>query len=253
MDSNRVFAGIDFSTGRQRLTVALLSPRLEVRSTKEHTPEETLEELASLGAVTVAVGGPLRLLQTEMAEEALIGESPEGRSKRTRAAEADLARRGIPVRRTPALESAAPAWMRSSLRMAKEFAARGFSEGKEGRESPRVMIETHPVACAAALLGRLPFRRETLEGRIQRQLALLREKVELPDPMDALEEITAHHILSGRLALEGIRRADELDALLAAYTAWRAYSSPDAVTWLGDDADGWICLPVKEMLEKYSK
>lgn len=254
MDSNRVFAGVDLSAGKRRLTVAMLSPRLDVGSLKEQTLEETAEELASFGEVAVAVGGPLRLFQTRVVEEAPLNEAlREGRPKRTRAVEMELARRGIPIRRTPALESAAPAWMRFSLRLAGELAAHGFPESKEVRESPRVLLETHPAACAAVLLGRLPFGRETLEGRIQRQLALLREKVALPDPMGALEEITAHHILSGRLALEGILRADELDALLAAYTAWRAYSLPGAVTWLGDDADGWICLPVKELKEKYSK
>jgi hypothetical protein len=103
------------------------------------------------------------------------------------------------------------------------------------------------------LLGRLPLARETLEGRIQRQLALLRERVALRDPMDALEELTAHHILSGRLALEGIRSPDELDALLAAFTAWRAFLYPENVTWLGNEADGWICLPGKDIPEKFVK
>jgi hypothetical protein len=254
MESNRIFAGIDFSTGRRRLTVALLTPRLDACSVKDQAPEEAVEELASLAAVTVAFGGPLRPAPAGVAEGTPIGESLRaGRTQRIRAAEMELAGRGIPVRRTPSLESAAPAWMRASLRLAGELAARGFVEGREPGANPRALIETHPAACAAALLGRLPFGRETLEGRIQRQLALLREKVALPDPMDALEEITAHHILSGRLALEGIRRAGELDALLAAYTAARASTSPDTVAWLGSDEDGWVCIPVKELLVKYAK
>jgi hypothetical protein len=254
MESNRVFAGIDFTAGRRRLTVALLSPRLDVRSLKDQTLEQAAEELGALAEVTAAAGGPLRPAPAGTAEGTPIGESLRaGRAQPVRAAEAELAGRGIPERRTPSLESAAPAWMRASLRLARELAARGFVEGREPGAHPRALIETHPAACAAVLLGRLPFGRETIEGRIQRQLALLREKVALPDPMDALEEITAHHILSGRLALEGIRRACELDALLAAYTAARAGSSPDGVSWLGDDADGWICLPAGELLEKYAK
>jgi len=254
MDSNRVFAGVDFSAGKTRLTVARLTPHLDIRSLTQQTPEEAAEDLASWAEVSVALAGPLRACRTEAADNSPIGEALRtGKRKRIRAAEAEHARRGIPVRKTPALESAAPAWMRSSFRLAGELAARGFSEGPAGRESPRAVLETHPAACAAVLLGRLPFGRETLEGRIQRQLALLRERVSLPDPMDALEELTAHHLLSGRLALDGIRRPDELDAILAAYTAWRAWSAPDAVTWLGDDAEGWICLPVKELMDKYSK
>lgn len=254
MDSKRVFAGVDFSSGKSGLTVAMLTARLDVRSLKRRTLEEAVEELSSCAEITVAAGSPLRPLRNETAEAIPIGPAlREGSIQRARAAESDLSRRGIPVRRAPALESAAPAGMRSSFRLARELAERGFLEGKKSRESPRALLETHPAACAAVLLGRLPFKRDTLEGRIQRQLALLRERVALPDPMDALEEMTAHHLLSGRLALEGIRRPDELDALLAAYAAERASSAPDAVTWLGDDSDGWICLPVRELKEKYLK
>jgi hypothetical protein len=143
--------------------------------------------------------------------------------------------------------------MRCGFELARRLAAGGFAEGKEACAEPRFMVETHPAACISVLLGRLPYGRGTLEGRIQRQLALLRERVALPDPMDALEELTAHHILSGRMELRGIYEAGELDALLAAFTAWRAHAHPESAGWLGDDADGWICLPGKELLEKYSK
>lgn len=254
IDSNRVFAGVDLSTGKRGLTVALLSSRLDVRSLKLRTLDEAAEELSSWAEITVALCGPLRPWQAEAAGESSAGEDPHaGRRKPIRAADAELARRGIPVRRTSAPESAAPAWMRSGFTLARDLTDRGFLEGRQVRESLRVLIETNPAACSAVLLGRLPFGRGTLEGRIQRQLVLLREKVALPDPMDALEELTAHHLLSGQLGLNGILKTEDLDALLAAYTAWRAFTSPDAVSWLGCDAEGWLCLPVKDLLEKYSK
>jgi hypothetical protein len=254
MNSNRVFAGVDFSAGKSGLTVALLTARLDVRSVTRRTPEEAAGDLASCAEITVALGGPLKPWRAEAVSSAPIGQAlREGRPPRARAADAELSRRGIPVRRVPALESAAPAWMRSAFRLARDLRARGFTGAKEAPESPRALLEVNPAACAAALLGRLPFGRGTLEGRIQRQLALLREKVDLPDPMDALEELTAHHLLSGRLELNGILRPDEMDALLAAFAAWRASSSPEAVAWLGDDADGWICVPTGNLLEKYFK
>jgi hypothetical protein len=121
------------------------------------------------------------------------------------------------------------------------------------RESSRFLMETNAAACAAVLLGRLPFGRTTLEGRIQRQLLLVRERMALPDPMDSLEELTAHHLLSGRLPLRGILGPDELDALLAAFTAWRAVFQPEKVAWLGDDSEGRICLPANYLLDKYLK
>jgi hypothetical protein len=252
--SERFFAGVGFSPGRRRATVAVLTSRLDVQSLEAMGLTDAAERLCGFRQATAAIGGPLRPAPPADPPEGPLGASfRAGRAAPLRAGEADLLRRGIPVRKTPALESAAPAWMRAALQLAADLTGRGFSAGRGDREAGRWLIETHPAACAAALLARLPFGRETIEGRIQRQLALLRERVALRDPMDALEELTAHHILSGRLALEGIRTPDELDALLAAFTAWRAFTSPENAFWLGGDSDGWICLPAKDIPDKFPK
>ncbi len=254
MDSNRVFAGVDLSTSRRGLTVALLSPRLDVLSVELKSLTDAVAELSARPEIAVALGSPLHRCAANT-EPDPPAEDPQHRSaaRRTRAADADLSRRGIPVRRAPICESDAPAWMRCGFDLARQLAACGFTEGKDAGAEARFLLEVHPTACASVLLGRLPYGRGTLEGRIQRQLALLRERVALPDPMDALEELTAHHILSGRMELRGIYEAGELDALLAAFTAWRAHAHPDSVAWLGDDADGWMCLPFRELLDRYQK
>jgi predicted nuclease with RNAse H fold len=253
MESEMVFAGIDLSTSRRGLTVALLTSRLDVRSLRLQSLEETIEELATRAEITVAVGGPLHPCAVNAEQVPPVGDAPrKSLARRTRAADGELSRRGIPVRRPPVRESDAPAWMRCGFDLARQLAARGFTEGKNACAEPRVLLETHPAACASVLLGRLPYGRGSLEGRIQRQLVLLRERVGLPDPMDALEELTAHHILSGRMELKGIFEAGELDALLAALTAWRVHAHPESVAWLGDDADGWICLP-GNLLDNYKK
>jgi hypothetical protein len=254
MDSNRVFAGVDLSDSRRGLTVALLSPRLDVLCLKVQSPEETVGELAARTEIIIAVNGPLHPCAAIAEPDPPAGDPPrKSLARRTRAADGELSRRGIPVRRPPVRESDAPAWMRCGFDLARQLAARGFAGGKEGSTAARVLLETHPAACAAVMLGRLPYGRGALEGRIQRQLVLLRERVGLTDPMDALEELTAHHILSGQMELKGILGASELDALLAAFTAWRVHARPDSVAWLGDDADGWLCLPAKDLLEKYIK
>jgi hypothetical protein len=254
MESEKVFAGIDLSTSRRGLTVALLSPRLDVLSLKVQSPDETVGELAARTEIVIVVNGPLHpCAAIEESDPPAMDPPRKSLERHMRAADGELSRRGIPFRRLPALESDAPAWMRCGFGLARQLAARGFAEGKDACAEPRVLLESQPAACAAVLLGRLPYPRDALEGRIQRQLVLLRERVALTDPMDALEELTAHHILSGRMELKGILGAGELDALLAAFTAWRAHTHPDSVAWLGDDADGWMCLPVKELLEKYSK
>jgi hypothetical protein len=253
MDSNRIFAGVDSSEGARHLTVAALSHRLEVKFLRELSMEDAVEELSGFGAISVAVGGPLRPNPSSAAVESQPGEARRGKTVWASEPEAEIRRRGISIRRSPTKEEAAPAAMRPVFQLARELSKRGFVEGAPARESPRFLLSTRPAACAAVLLGRLPFGRATLEGRIQRQLLLIREKVALPDPMDSLEEMTAHHLLSGRLSLRGILKREELDALLAAFTAWRAVCLPETVTWLGRDSDGWICLPAQQLLDKYIK
>jgi hypothetical protein len=254
MNSNRIFAGVNFSSGARPVTVALLSSRLEAQFIRGPAVEAAAAELAGRSEISVAIGGPLRAHSAFAAADSPSGKAPRrGKLDRSRSAEIEIRRRGIPIRRFPAEEGAAPAPVRAGFQLARGLSERGFLEGEAARESPRFLMEAPPAACAAVLLGRIPFPRAALEGRIQRQLLLTRERVALPDPMDSLEEMTAHHLLSGRLSLRGICRPEELDALLAAFTAWRAFCQPESVAWLGRDADGWICLPVNPLLEKYIK
>jgi hypothetical protein len=252
--SNRIFAGVDSSLGARNVMMAALSFRLEVLSLRALDVEEAAAELAGRSEVSVAIGGPLRIRPVLPPGGSPAGKtSRRGKTDRRHAAEAEIRRRGISIRRMPAEEGAAPASARAGFQLARELTGRAFLEGEAARESPRFLMEAPPAACAAVLLGRIPFPRATLEGRIQRQLVLLRERVALPDPMESLEEMTAHHLISGRLPLRGICKPEELDALLAAFAAWRAFCQPETVTWLGRDEDGWICLPAKPLLEKYVK
>ena len=47
--------------------------------------------------------------------------------------------------------------------------------------------------------------------------------------------------------------AGELDALLAALTAYKAVHAPNEVTLLGDLQEGQIVLPVAPLKERYAK
>jgi hypothetical protein len=217
------------------------------------TVSDAAEHIASAGVCALCVGGPLHFppIAGEDAGIETGAAFRRSRLKRARSAEAELVRRGIPVRLTPSVEGAAPAWMRAAANLGRRMAGSGFVEGTADHEPERRILETNPLACFTVLLGRLPFSRDSLEGRLQRQLALIRERVFLPDPMDALVEITAHHLLAGHLQLEGIARPDALDALVAALTALRMWKSPAEVVWLGNETDGRICLPIRELGENY--
>lgn len=255
MDAGGIYAGLDVTGGGKRLTLALLSAGMHVDVVHAVSRAEVAEMLAAAPEAVVAVGGPLhRSGHRFAAEETGFGlPSRRDRLERARAAEADLARRGIPLRLTPAVEGTAPGWMRDTFQLGRELTGRGFVEGAGGHESRHWLIETHPMACFTVLLGRIPLGRETLEGRLQRQLILIRKRIDLADPLDALEEITAHHLLAGRLNLDGVQRPDELDAIAAAFTAWQARSIPAEVNWIGGEGDGWMCLPAGGLSENYRR
>jgi hypothetical protein len=100
-------------------------------------------------------------------------------------------------------------------------------------------------------LGQNPLPRSTLEGRLQRQLALYEQGLGIRDPMDFYEEITRHKLLKGLLPLEQVYSAEELDAIAAAYTAYTAAHRPEKILKIGDPGEGQIFLPVAELKEKY--
>jgi hypothetical protein len=112
-------------------------------------------------------------------------------------------------------------------------------------------LETNPHAVFCALLGQLPLPKPTLEGRLQRQLALHAQGADITDPMDFFEEITRHRFLRGILPMEYIYTSEELDALAAAFTAWCVLNRPDEVIAVGEKEEGQLILPVAELREEY--
>jgi predicted RNase H-like nuclease len=166
--------------------------------------------------------------------------------------EYELRRRNLRLYNTPAREQDAPRWMRVGFELYRRLWGLDFRFFSAGQPSaPRTMLEVHPHACFGALLGRRPFLKQTLEGRLQRQLALYDCKVDVPDAMRVFEEITRHRLLKGVLPLEPLYSAGELDALVAAYTSWLAALHPEQVTLLGDPQEGQVVLPGVELKLRY--
>ena len=71
--------------------------------------------------------------------------------------------------------------------------------------------------------------------------------------MYIFEEITRHRLLNGVLPIEDLYQVEELDALVAAYTAWVAGTQPDQISFLGDSLEGQIVLPTSEIQHRYPK
>jgi hypothetical protein len=69
--------------------------------------------------------------------------------------------------------------------------------------------------------------------------------------MRFFEEVTRHKLLKGILSVESLYAPGELDALSAAYTAWKAVMQPGDVSCLGNKDEGQIVLPAAELKSKY--
>jgi hypothetical protein len=248
-----IAVGIDCTSGRQAFTYAVLDSDLRVVSLAELEVDDLLQGLESWGTSAVAVNSPSNVNAGVVRRRAEAKRGVPGSIRGTdlREAEYDLHGLGIPVGATPRMEALCAGWVQLGLALYRRLRDIGFTPYPAGNATKQ-WLETHPHAGFCALLGRPPLPRPTLEGRLQRALALFERGVRIPDPMAFLEEITRHRLLHGLLPIEQIPTQEQLDALLAAYTAWLAIVKPRELTQVGNRQEGFITLPVPQLLEKYA-
>jgi Protein of unknown function (DUF429) len=255
-----VFIGIDPTAGKRPLNYAVLDPDLGVLVLDgAGTQTEVLERVLAYPSALVAVDAPQSpnggLMASDDYRARLSPPPAAGRWTRFKVCEYLLKQRGIGLYNTPNDEAALPAWMRLGFQLYAALRAAGYQRYQPGSPAPRQVMEVHPHACFTVLLGHTPTPKNLLEGRLQRQLVLYRAGLAVPDPMAALEELTAHHLLAGTLDLPGLLSHDALDALAAAYTAYLAGTAPDQVTPIGDPDEGQIVLPIApaELKARYTR
>jgi len=243
-----VYIGLDPTAGRRPINYAILDDDLRLLECGLGKLAQVLEVIAAHPVAMVAIDAP----QTPNAQLLI---QPEYRARlglplntatwaNFRVGEYELRRRGLSLYNTPGENETAPKWVQLGYELYAALKAQGFTAYQPGQSVEKQFLEVHPHACYAALLGHLPYRKDTLEGRLQRQLVLNREGVDVADGMEAVEEITRHHLLAGTLSLPGLRTHDELDAIVSAYTAYMVVTQPDLTTAVGDPVEGQIILPV---------
>ena len=251
------FIGIDPTAGERPIHYAALDEDLRLVGQGQGDAEAVLAYVAEFEKAVVAVDAPQSPNQGLMLKaEVRRGYDlrPGGKTwGQWKVCEYELRRRNIRLYNTPSREADAPRWMQHGFRMFRRLSGLGFRFYHRGEKlAQRTMLEVHPHACYTVLLGRRPFLKDTLEGRLQRQLVLYMEGVDLADPMEALEELTRHHLLRSQLPMEGLHSHDELDALAAAFTAYLAGLKPERVGQVGDADEGMITLPSAELKDFYS-
>lgn len=247
-----IAVGIDCTSGRQAFTYAALDRDLRVVSLSELELEDLTESLREKDSVCVAVNSPSHVNTGVIRKrlESQKGPSHAVRGADIREAEHELQRRGIMIGGTPRNEAFCPGWVQLGFELHRRLAQLGLKPFPAD-DAPRQWLESHPHAGFCALLGRVPLPKPTLEGRLQRALVLFERGVHIHDPMAFLEEITRHRLLHGLLPMELVLSQDQLDALLAAYTAWLSSVRPADVTQLGNRQEGYITVPVSKLQDKY--
>lgn len=238
--------GIGPGGGRKPFTFAALDEKKRLLAVSSGPLEDVLAFTAGQNHALAAVCSPRRPNQGQMTLVDVrlhLDPIPQpGRWTGYRVAEYELRHKGISVLPTPADEGTAPAWIRSGYELYRRLESLGYRVYPSPGEA-RQDVETHPGTVFQALLGRPPYQRETLEGRLQRQLILYECDVDLADPMEFFEEVTPHRLLHGALPLKNIYTPAELDALAAAYLAWLADTQPEKVELLGLREEGQIVVP----------
>jgi predicted nuclease with RNAse H fold len=250
---NCVYVGVDPATGRKDFTYAALDGELKLIALTDADMDNTLAFLGGHKSAIVAINAPSQVnrgLVKKRLEESSLTPGQTFRGVDMRLVEHNLRKRGISVAGTPSREELCPAWVQVGFAFYRKLSKLGFVlYGSE--DAAHQWLETHPFACFCTLLERVPFPKPTLEGRLQRQITIYDKGLHITDPMDFFEEITRFKLMQGILPTEVLYTPDQLDVLVAAYTAWLAFNRPEEVIALGDKSEGQVVLPVGELKEKY--
>ncbi len=246
-----ISVGIDTTSG-QKLTYACLDRDLKPIALAEGETGEIVSFVLAHNSAFVAINSPSQI-STGVVRRQLQTRNPSAKVLRgagIRLAERELRDRGVAVSPTPSNIALCPPWVQIGFGLYRELGSHGFRTFPDSDASYQV-LETHPHAAFAALLGSLPLPKPTLEGRLQRALVLFERGVRIRDPMSFLEEITRHRLLHGVLPVDLLPSPQILDALVAAYTAWVAANKPSEICTVGDAAEGMITLPAPELPPHY--
>jgi hypothetical protein len=252
--NNTTFIGIDPTAGERPFTYAAINQGKELLALGEGNIDEVLAFVGGQRSAFVAVCAPRKPNQRIMGRDDIrqkLSPTPRpGRWINFRMAEYQLRQHNITTPRTPSDEEDCPKWMQMGFEIFKRLKNMNYHDFP-AEDASHQCLEVYPHACYSVLLGHLPLPKHTLEGRLQRQLVLYEQDINVPYPLHIFEEITHHRLLQGIMPQEGLFNPGELDSLVAAYTAWLAATKPEEVSELGHKDEGVLILPIAVLRERY--
>jgi hypothetical protein len=252
--SSSSFVGVDPTAGHKPFVYAALDNDLRLTALGRGSMEQVLAFTAGQREALVAVCAPRRpnqrLMERTEVRDNLNPPPRPGRWMNFRLAEYLLRQHGISCYKTPSDEKACPNWMQMGFRLYRRLEQMGY-QPYPSKKPALQWLEVYPHACFCTLLGHVPLPKNTLEGRLQRQLVLYKQKIGIPNPMDFVKGITSQLLLKGSLPQDALYNQGELDALVAAYTSWQAVTHPNQTSTLGDPSEGLLILPVAALKRYY--
>ncbi len=249
-----MYIGIDIQAGAKPVTYVALDEEEKLFAIHEGDGIDALSFAAGQrAAAIIAVTCPSapntgRMTLDEVRQQ--FSPPPEaGRFHSLREAEYQLMRLGVEIPPTPGADEPCSPWVKRGFSLVRWLEKLGYCAYSPDSASvaptvQRQWLEVPADAAFWAWLGVNPLPQGTLEGRIQRQLALEDQKMAVPDAMEFFEEITRHKILRGTLPMDYILSQGELNARMAAHVAWTAAHKPKLLQSFGNPEDGLLYLPV---------
>lgn len=249
---SKIYIGVDPTAGLHPFTYAAVDQDCQLIHLAAGQADDLMEFISHQPSVALAFNAPyqpnLGLVRRKFESVHLTGGHARGLDLRI--AEFELREHGILISPTVSRSDGCPAWMQMGFEFYRLLEKSGF-QCYSPKRSGNQIIETHPHAAFCAILGKIPLPKPTLEGRLQRQVALFHLGMGIKDPMAFFEEITLHKLLQGTLPMELIYTPEELDALLATLVAYQIFNNADEMLFIGDEREGQIALPVKTLKDKY--
>jgi len=253
---NTMFVGIGPTAGKRPIHYAILDRDLKAQALEATDLEGMLAFIAGLESSVIAINSPQGPNKGQMKRPEIrrrFSLRPDGETwANWRVCEYELRKRNIRMYNTPSRKEDAPGWIQNGYDLYKRLSKLGFEHIQpQDPVQPRGVLEVLPHACYSVLLERRPYLKNTLEGRLQRQLVLYLEGVSVPNPIQILEQIGQHHLLSGHLPIESLHSPEELDTLIAAYTAFLVVTNPERISQVGEPKEGRIYLPTADLRDFY--
>jgi hypothetical protein len=247
----QVFMGIDVGMGAHPVTFITLDTSQQVMAIGEGDVHDALAFAAGqTGGALIAINAAAHPNQGRMsrAEIRKTLTPPPARRKFTalRQVEYEIIQAGMDLPETPSSPEKSLPWVRRGFQLVEKLETVGykpFAAEDSPQERERRWLEVNADAAIWSLLDVKPLESGTLEGRIQRQVVLRDEGLNVPDAMDFFEEITRYKILKSNLPTKNIFPQAEINAWIAAHTAWLADNEPGRIRRFGEAEEGYIYLP----------